>query len=196
MSGVIQDKLVDLSDADALVAEVARLRGEISRLEERVQLLDQLAHQDALIELPNRRGFMRQLEALIDRVARYGGEAAMLYVDIDGLKLINDSCGHQAGDHALIEVARMLAAGVRKSDCVARLGGDEFGILLEQADEDVARDLAERLVSRIADSEFCFDGSCLPLGVAIGVAMIEPGDRPEAVIARADIAMYEEKAAA
>ena len=90
----------------------------------------------------------------------------------------------------------MLSAGVRKSDCVARLGGDEFGILLEQAGEDVARDLAERLVSRIADSEFCFDGSCLPLSVAIGVAVIEPGDRPEAVISRADIAMYEEKAAA
>ena len=192
----MQDKLVDVSDSDALAAEVTRLRDEISRLEQRVEMLDKLAHQDALIELPNRRGFMRQLEGLIDRVARYDGEAAMLYVDIDGLKLINDSWGHQAGDKALIEVATMLSAGVRRSDCVARLGGDEFGILLEQADEAEARETAERLVTRIADCEFCFEGSCLPLSVAIGVAMIEPGDRAEAVIARADIAMYEEKAAA
>ena len=139
---------------------------------------------------------MRQLEGLIDRTARYGTNAAMLYVDIDGLKLINDSCGHQAGDHALMEVARLLAAGVRKSDCVARLGGDEFGILLEQADEGVARETADRLVARIAESNFCFDGSCLPLGVAVGVAMIEADDRAESVIARADRAMYEEKAAA
>jgi diguanylate cyclase (GGDEF)-like protein len=190
------DKLVDVSDADALVAEVARLRGEIVRLEQRVELLDQLAHQDSLIELPNRRGFMRQLESLTDRVARYGGHAAMLYVDIDGLKLINDSWGHCAGDKALIEVAQMLAAGVRKSDCVARLGGDEFGILLEQADEAEARETAERLVARIADCEFCFEGACLPLSVAIGVAMVEAGDCAEAVMVRADVAMYEQKAMA
>ncbi len=192
----MESKFVDLSDAEALAAEVSRLRAEIARLEERVQLLDRLAHQDPLIELPNRRGFQRQLERLIDRVSRYTASAAMLFVDIDGLKLINDSFGHKAGDEALIQVAELLVAGVRKSDCVARLGGDEFGILLDQADEASARDTAARLVSRIADCEFCFNGSCLPLSVAIGVTMIEAGDTPEAVIVRADVAMYEEKAAA
>jgi diguanylate cyclase (GGDEF)-like protein len=192
----VESKFVDLSDAEALAAEVSRLRAEIARLEERVQLLDRLAHQDPLIELPNRRGFQRQLERLIDRVSRYTASAAMLFVDIDGLKLINDSFGHKAGDEALIQVAELLVAGVRKSDCVARLGGDEFGILLDQADEASARDTAARLVSRIADCEFCFNGSCLPLSVAIGVTMIEAGDTPEAVIVRADVAMYEEKAAA
>ncbi len=131
----MDDRLLDASDAEALLGEISRLRSEISRLEQRVEMLDRLAHQDSLIELPNRRGFMRQLERLIDRVTRYGDPAALLFVDIDGLKKINDSFGHAAGDEALIQVARALAGGVRRSDCVARLGGDEFGILLEHADE-------------------------------------------------------------
>ena len=86
----------------------------------------------------------------------------MLFVDIDGLKMINDTFGHQAGDEALIQVADMLSEGVRKSDCVARLGGDEFGILLERANEATASDTANGWSSMIAGCEFCFQGTCLP----------------------------------
>ena len=192
----MNDSLLDASDAEALVAEISRLRAEVARLEQRVEMLDLLAHQDALIEVPNRRGFMRQLETAIDRVTRYDDAGALLFVDIDGLKMINDSFGHQAGDEALIQVAQMLSQGVRKSDCVARLGGDEFGILLERANEGSALETANRLVSMIADCEFCYEGMCLPLSVAVGVAVIEPNDCPEAVMARADEAMYLQKAAA
>ena len=187
--------MVDLADADALAAEVARLRGEVAQLEERIRQLDQLAHRDSLIDLPNRRAFMRQLEMLIERVNRYDDGAAMLFIDVDGLKLINDSFGHKAGDEALIFVAELLVSGVRRSDYVARLGGDEFGILLEHADEDSARETAARLVSQIAGCEFCYDGSCLPLSVAIGFGMIEAGDTCDSVMRRADLAMYRDKAA-
>ncbi len=190
------DKLVDASDAKALIAEVERLRAEIASLEDRVALLDRLAHQDALIELPNRRGFMHQLDALIARVTRHDEPAAMLFVDLDGLKMINDTFGHAAGDEALIFVAKLLVAGVRKSDCVARIGGDEFGILLERANEQSAEETASRLVAKIAGCEFCHAGTCLPLSVAIGISLIEADDLPEEVIARADIAMYQEKSAA
>jgi diguanylate cyclase (GGDEF)-like protein len=190
------ERLLDVSDSESLMAEVARLRGEIHTLEQRVAMLDRLAHSDSLIDVPNRRGFMRQLESMIDRVSRYGDKGAMLFVDIDGLKMINDSCGHAAGDRALIQVAEVLSAGVRRSDCVARLGGDEFGILIEHADEESAKETATRLVSRVAESEFCFDGSCLPLSVAIGIAVIEPSDTAESIMARADSAMYAEKVAA
>lgn len=190
------EKLVDSDDREKLIAEVSRLHGEVRRLEERIALLDTLAHQDALIELPNRRGFMRQLEVLIGRVTRYGEPAAMLYVDIDGLKLINDTLGHKAGDQALIQVAELLAGGVRKGDCVARLGGDEFGILLTHADEAIAEETARRLIERVAEASFACDGEVLPLSVAIGVTPIEPDDQPQAVICRADKAMYREKAAA
>ncbi len=192
----MNDVVIDVTDPDTLLAEIRRLRSEIALLHERVELLDRLAYQDVLIDLPNRRGFLRQLEAAIDRVSRYDDSAAMLFVDIDGLKMINDTFGHQAGDEALILVAQMLSEGVRKSDCVARLGGDEFGILLERANEESAMETSSRLVSIIASCEFCFQGTCLPLSVAIGIAVIEPNDLPDAVMARADMAMYRQKAAA
>ena len=120
------DQLTELSGED-LASEIARLREEIARLQATVERLDELAHLDPLIELPNRRGFMRQLDSLIARVKRYDEKAAMLFVDIDGLKRINDTHGHKAGDEALIRVSEMLVGGVRSGDCVARLGGDEIG---------------------------------------------------------------------
>ena len=191
----MDDSLLD-QDSHALATELAHLRAEVARLQARVDQLDQLAHQDVLIGLPNRRGFMRQLDQLIARVHRYDETAAMLFVDVDGLKLINDSFGHKAGDEALVFVAELLVRGVRKSDYVARIGGDEFGILLDHADEATAAETASRLVSQIAGCEFCYEDNCLPLSVAIGFSLIASGDSSEDVIERADLAMYAEKAAA
>ncbi|MFP5330188.1 MAG: GGDEF domain-containing protein [Alphaproteobacteria bacterium] len=186
---------IESPNASAL-AEIGRLRAKVAQLEQQVRLLDDLAHQDPLVELPNRRGFMRELRNLIARVGRYGESAAMLFVDIDGLKRINDSFGHRAGDEALIHVAGVLSRGVRESDWVARLGGDEFGILLAHASEEVARETAERLTAVIEASEKRVEGERLPLGIAIGVTMISGSDSPEDVIDRADRAMYRDKSAA
>jgi diguanylate cyclase (GGDEF)-like protein len=193
---VVAEKLGGPTNEDGLAVEVEMLRGMVRGLEDRVRQLDRLAHQDALIDLPNRRGFLRQLDRLIDRVRRYGDQGAMLFVDVDGLKAINDTYGHLAGDEALIQVARELAAGVRKSDTVARLGGDEFGILLERADEETALDTADRLVERIAACEFRYDGTKLKLGVAVGVGLICADDTAETIMSRADQAMYRAKSAA
>jgi diguanylate cyclase (GGDEF)-like protein len=188
--------VVDADDRERLVEEISLLRAKVARLQERVEQLDQLAHRDSLIDLPNRRGFMRELERLIARVDRYGINAAMLFVDLDGLKMINDTFGHRAGDEALIQVAGLLASGVRHSDVVARIGGDEFGILLESSDEDAAHETATRLVNQISDCDFMHDGEPLPLSVAIGVGMIDALDTPDAIMERADEAMYRRKAAA
>jgi diguanylate cyclase (GGDEF)-like protein len=190
------DTRLDCSDPAQLMATIGELRGEVARLEGRVKELDQLAHLDSLVPLPNRRGLVRQLEMLISRVDRYDDSAAMLFVDLDGLKMLNDSFGHTAGDAALIQVALLLVGGVRASDTVARVGGDEFAILLDRADEASACETAERLVNMIADSTFCHEGIAMPLSVAIGVTMIECGDNPVTVMARADQAMYRVKAAA
>ena len=192
----MDEGLLDQQDSPALAAEVVRLREEVARLQGRIDQLDQLAHQDAMIGLPNRRGFMRQLSQLIARVNRYDETAAMLFIDVDGLKLINDSFGHKAGDEALMFVAELLVRGVRASDYVARIGGDEFGILLDHSDEASAGETAARLVSQIAGCEFCYDETCLPLSVAIGFSLIAKGDTSDEVIERADLAMYAEKAAA
>jgi diguanylate cyclase (GGDEF)-like protein len=186
---------MDVSDVGQLVSEISALRARVAQLQERVEQLDLLAHEDSLVDLPNRRGFVRALERLIDRVSRYQEKAALLFVDLDGLKLINDSFGHQAGDAALIQVARLLVGGVRKSDVVARIGGDEFAILLGHSDEESARETAARLVDVIADSDFTHDGQVLPLSVAIGAALIEADDSPESAMARADHEMYRRKAA-
>jgi diguanylate cyclase (GGDEF)-like protein len=195
MSDSVSD-VVDVEDRDRLIEEISLLRGKVARLQERVEQLDQLAHQDSLINLPNRRGFMRELERLIARVDRYGINAALLFVDVDGLKMINDTLGHRAGDEALIQVANLLSKGVRHSDVVARIGGDEFGILLESSDADAAHETAARLIEQISSCEVLHDGEALPLGVAIGVGMIDALDTAEAVMERADEAMYRRKAAA
>ncbi|MFL6842853.1 MAG: GGDEF domain-containing protein [Sphingomicrobium sp.] len=190
------DGVTDLSDTESLIAEISRLRAQVAQLEERVEQLDQLAHQDSLICLPNRRGFMRELERLVDRAKRYGEGAAMLFVDLDGLKMINDTFGHRAGDESLIQVAELLVGGLRRSDVVARIGGDEFAVLLANASETSAHETASRLADLIADCDFTHDGDVLPLSVAIGVGMIGPDDEPEAIMARADEEMYRRKAAA
>jgi diguanylate cyclase (GGDEF)-like protein len=192
----MSDQMTDDADVQRLVEEIGCLRAQVAQLQERVEQLDHLAHQDSLIDLPNRRGFLRELERLIARVSRYDAKAAMLFVDVDGLKIINDSFGHRAGDEALIQVADLLSCGVRKSDVVARIGGDEFGILLENADERSARETAARLVDMIADCEFAHDGDSLPLSVAIGVGVIDANDTAEAIMARADEEMYRRKVAA
>ena len=192
----MSDRVTDVSDTERLIAEIDRLRAQVAQLEARVGELDQLAHQDSLVELPNRRGFMRELERLVDRAKRYGESSAMLFVDLDGLKMINDTFGHNAGDGSLIQVAGLLVGGVRRSDVVARIGGDEFGILLGHADEPNAHETATRLTDMISGCEFTHDGDALPLSVAIGVAMIGPADEPETIMARADEEMYRRKDAA
>ena len=191
----MSDQVSDVSDVEQLMSEIGALRGRIAQLQERVEQLDMLAHEDSLVGLPNRRGFVRALERLIDRVDRYQEKAALLFVDLDGLKLINDSFGHLAGDEALIQVARLLTGGVRKSDVVARIGGDEFAILLGHSDSESAHETATRLVDLIASSQVTHEGEAMPLSVAIGAAEIHGDDTPATAMARADQEMYRRKAA-
>ena len=192
----MSDQTTDVPDVERLIEEIDRLRGQVTELQQRVEQLNLLAHEDTLTKLPNRRGFMGELEALIERIGRQDTSAAMLFVDLDDLKMINDSFGHRAGDEALIHVANLLTSGIRRGDIVARIGGDEFGILLENASEDSAHETASRLVELICGSEFAHDGDELPLSVAIGVAMIDGSDSPSEAVARADEEMYRRKAAA
>ncbi|HXG98835.1 MAG TPA: GGDEF domain-containing protein [Sphingomicrobium sp.] len=179
-----------------LLEEIMQLRGQIARLEAEVRELDRLAHLDPLVPLYNRRGMMRELDLIISRHSQNGTPAAMLFVDLDGLKALNDGFGHAGGDAALIHVAEQLLAGVRSTDCVARLGGDEFCILLDNADEASAIETARRLVNAISANEIMFEGVPMPLSVAIGLTLVEPGDSATTILARADQAMYRVKVAA
>jgi diguanylate cyclase (GGDEF)-like protein len=190
------ERMVHSADPQALVEENERLRAQVARLESRVEELDRAAHMDVLVPVANRRGLTRQLELLIARRDRHGTPGALLFVDVDGLKALNDAHGHAAGDAALIHLAELMAATIRQTDLVARLGGDEFAILLDHAGEEEACEAALRLANAVAGREFAYAGHALPLSVAIGVTVIEPGDAPEAVLDRADQAMYRRKSAA
>jgi diguanylate cyclase (GGDEF)-like protein len=190
------EQRVVAADPKALIAEISRLRGEVARLEGRVEELDRLANMDPLVPVANRRGLITTLDRYIARHERHGTPAALLFVDVDGLKALNDAFGHAAGDAALIHLTEMMVASVRQNDMVARIGGDEFAILLDHADEKSAREAAARLADHVAGCEFCFEGRCLPLSIAIGFTVIEDGDSPEAVLDRADEAMYVQKDAA
>ena len=177
-----------------LLHEIALLRAALGRCASRIAELDQLANVDPLVELPNRRNFLGRLESSIADVQRLATEAAVLFLDVDGLKTINDSFGHEAGDRALVEVARLLSASVRKGDIVGRLAGDEFGILLERTTELSAWRMALRIVETVDDCSFCVDEVCVTLSVAVGVAMIKPEDTAKEVLSRADKEMYRIKA--
>jgi diguanylate cyclase (GGDEF)-like protein len=165
----------------------------VRTLRAKIRELESLASVDELVGLPNRRSFLQSLAKLIDRVSRYEESAAMIFVDVDGLKQINDSFGHIAGDAALVQVAQVLRESVRQSDCVGRLSGDEFGILLEHTDELGGWQMALRIVERVTSSEFSADGRSLRLSVAVGVGMIKPEDTPQDAIRRADEQMYRVK---
>ncbi len=192
----MHDVALEQCDPALLLEEITRLRADVAQLQAKVEELDHLAHRDALVPLANRRGMLRELEAMIARHERHGTPGAMLFVDLNDLKMLNDSFGHVGGDAALVLVAEKLLEGTRANDCVARLGGDEFCVLLDHADEKSALETAERLVDIIAGEQFLFEGTPMQLSVAIGVTLIEEGDTAGTVLARADKAMYRVKAAA
>ena len=170
--------------------ELNRLRAKIAQLEARVCELDHLANFDPLVGLPNRRQIFRDLERIIAGLNRHGGSAAIIFVDVDGLKQINDRFGHAVGDGALIRVAQTLIGTVRKTDIVARLSGDEFIVLLPDVDELGAWNMALRLAESTVASPLSSNNQQVPLSIAVGVSAIRAGDRPNDVISRADQAMY------
>ncbi|HWT26128.1 MAG TPA: EAL domain-containing protein, partial [Solirubrobacteraceae bacterium] len=162
--------------------------------------VDRLRHDalhDHLTGLPNRTLFLDRLAWSLRRTRRQGRaeRCAVLFLDVDGFKDVNDSLGHQAGDELLRGVAARLASALRPGDTVARLGGDEFTVLLE--DIAAPRDatlVAERVQAALA-RPIAVGGRELAVSTSIGIALAEPGTRPEDLIRHADTAMYRAKAA-
>ena len=187
--------VVDSSSQAFRDDEIRRLNAKIIQLEAHVCELEQLAHVDPLVGLPNRRSIFKDLERVIARLNRHGGTAAIIFVDVDGLKQINDRFGHPVGDAALIKIAQTLLETVRRTDTVARLSGDEFIILLPTVDELGAWNMALRVAEATVASPLNTNSQQVALSVAVGVSTITAGDRPIDVISRADQAMYKIKTA-
>ncbi len=183
--------LSDVSTPGLRVLE--RLAAERDALTKRLEAAESLADRDTLTPTLNRRAFMRELHRTMSEVERYKAQAAVLYVDLDGFKSVNDGYGHAAGDAVLKQIARQLTDSVRESDVVGRLGGDEFGIILNRVGAEEARAKAYALSERIAATAMTHAGLTHRVGVSIGVHSIAIVEDPETAIARADEAMYAEK---
>jgi diguanylate cyclase (GGDEF)-like protein len=182
-----------LADPVRLAAEVARLEAEVAAMRARVAELETHAERDPLTGVLNRRGFERELRRAAAYVRRYGGNAALIYLDLDRFKPVNDRHGHAAGDAVLEAVAAALLGSVRASDAVARIGGDEFAVLLWNLSAQAARNKAEALERAIAAAAVPWGERTLTVGATAGVAELAAGTNVEDLVARADAAMYARK---
>lgn len=183
----------NLLDDDAVEGIVVTSRD----IGDRTALENQLRHQawhDPLTGLGNRTLLQDRLEHALDRGRRSGSTVALLLLDLDGFKQVNDSFGHVVGDRLLVEVARRLSDSVRLGDTVARMGGDEFAILLEHAEDDLPTVVAQRILYRLR-APMSLDGKSLvtaaSLGLVVGSASVSTGAE---LLRNADLAMYRAKA--
>jgi diguanylate cyclase (GGDEF)-like protein len=191
------DVLPDDADAFELAARVraARRSSETQELLlTRERELERLAYYDELTGLPNRRSVLRQLEALISRGRRHGHALAVLMVDADNFKALNDRHGHAAGDTALRALAERLGERLRTEDVAGRFGGEEFVIALPDADAAGAAAAAEAVRAAVCARPLTIAGHELSLTVSVGWASWEDDDLGQ-LLARADGALYEAKAA-
>ncbi|MGQ3031597.1 MAG: diguanylate cyclase domain-containing protein, partial [Ferrovibrionaceae bacterium] len=184
-----------------LEAEIAARTAELVRANAALTAaraeLEQLAGEDALTGLPNRRVFETRLQRALDRLRQEGGRLAVLFLDLDNFKALNDRLGHPAGDGLLRAVADRLGARMKANESLARLGGDEFVVLVEGVigDTEVAA-TAQGLIDTLADPFPVPGGGNWRIGVSIGVALApDDGHSPDALLHAADRAVYAAKAA-
>lgn len=176
-----------------LLEELLRLREELAATQTRVEELEQLADQDVLTPVANRRAFLRDLARMLSLSDRYDIPSSLIYFDVDKLKEINDTCGHTAGDQALTHVADVLTGNIRESDLVGRIGGDEFAVILVQTDEEQATAKAGELARQISQSTPVVEGKKLKISVSYGVYTFRKQEPADNALASADREMYAHK---
>jgi diguanylate cyclase (GGDEF)-like protein len=174
-------------------AEVERLRTELKAAQAQAARLEALAHEDELTDLLNRRGFLRDLNRAIAFASRYEVPAALLLLDLDAFKPVNDTYGHITGDRALRHVADILRSRVRASDSVARLGGDEFALIIWHVDADTPRHKAAYLEEAVAGAPLVIGAATLDLAASVGATLLQRDEAADVALARADGAMYARK---
>lgn len=183
-------------DESGVISHFVGVKEDISELKRLQWKLGHMAHFDELTGLPNRALFMDRLEQMMIHAHRHHGRLALLFLDLDGFKGVNDNLGHQAGDQLLQAVAHRLTSCVRGSDTVARLGGDEFIIMLDDIKTREEPGLvARKLLTAFKDPYSISDTLCT-IGISIGISFYpDDADKPQMLISLADFAMYEAKKA-
>lgn len=176
-----------------LMAEVEHMRSELETAHRRISELEKLADQDTLIDISNRRAFVREMTRMISYSDRYGINSSLIFLDMNDLKVINDTMGHKAGDQALVHVAKVMQSNLRDSDIIGRLGGDEFGIILPKANEKNAHQKAGQIVDALEKSPLVINGRKITLKVAYGIYPLHSGLSPDQALDHADKKMYANK---
>lgn len=186
-------------DFNALLAELQRQQRRVAArhndLRRSNESLRHASLHDALTGLPNRSHLFEHLASVFERCQRQGGQAAVLFIDVDRFKQVNDTLGHAVGDALLVELAQRLKSAVRESDFVARHGGDEFlAVLFPVGDESEVRLCVDRLRAALAQPLRLDSGQTLPLSVSIGTALFPAqGASVDELVRAADVAMYRDK---
>ncbi|WP_092123512.1 GGDEF domain-containing protein [Bradyrhizobium erythrophlei] len=173
---------------------IRRLRAQLARAQARIEELQASAETDFLLDILNRRGFERELVRSLSFIKRYQASGALIVLDVDRLKPINDAFGHAAGDEVLKTIVAAISDQVRASDVIGRLGGDEFAVLLWNLSETDARAKAAALEEAIDRLTFVFRGSRVSAGASAGVAILTAHSDADRVLDEADRAMYVRKA--
>jgi diguanylate cyclase (GGDEF)-like protein len=173
---------------------IRKLKAQLAEALKRVEALQASADTDFLLDILNRRGFERELRRAIAYIKRYHASGALIVLDVDRLKPINDAFGHAAGDQVLKAIVAVLPSQVRSSDVIGRLGGDEFALLLWNLSETDARAKAALLEQAIDRLAFVFRGSTITAGASAGVAILGPHAEADKALEEADRAMYVRKA--
>ena len=179
-------------DEDRAPLHLVTQMQDISERKELARRLEYFVDHDFLTGLFNRRHFEQEVERESQRVARYGGSSAVLVIDLDNFKDVNDTFGHKAGDDVLKGVAALLRQRLRHTDIVARLGGDEFAVLLPQTDADQVQALADEVVKALGRQVAVLADQSIHVTASVGAAMFDCLTDTE-VLAYADLAMYEAK---
>lgn len=182
-----------VAPAALLLAEIERLKAELIKAEWQIAELEARADVDPLLDILNRRGFDRELKRSLAYVKRYGTAAALVFIDLDGFKAVNDRHGHAAGDALLKAVVTGLKSHVRASDMVARLGGDEFAVLMWNLETAQASAKAHELETIIAAIAVTHGPARLSVGASAGSVALDGDATPAAILEAADQAMYARK---
>ena len=190
----IQESAAPICDRQGRVIGAVIVFHDVTKERRLKRALSYQASHDALTGLINRREFDNRLHAAVLSAQRGEGTYALLYIDLDQFKVVNDTCGHQAGDRLLRDVTGLLQGRVRASDTIARLGGDEFGVLLEGCTPEQSTRIADGVRQAIKDYRFIWGATTLSVGASVGVVQIGPEtESVAAIMSAADIACYAAK---
>jgi diguanylate cyclase (GGDEF)-like protein/PAS domain S-box-containing protein len=190
----IQETATPIRNRDGVVVGAVIVFGDVTKERRLKRALSYQASHDALTGLINRREFDTRLETAVTAAQRGECDYVLLYVDLDQFKVVNDTCGHSAGDRLLRDITSLLQTRVRASDTIARLGGDEFGILLERCSLEQAERVADSIRQAIHGYRFLWGANSLSVGASIGVVRIARDTTSSAsVLSAADIACYAAK---